>query len=197
MNRTAADGPVGNLAGEQPIISFRELGRSDFPLLQKWLAAPHVAVWWNERFDLASVEAKYGPAIDGSEPIHVYLIQFDGVPIGRIQWYRWRDFPEHAIQVGAEPTSAGIDLAIGEIAMTGRGLGPAVIREFGTNYIFTNGDVGAIVADPSARNKRSVSAFRKAGFKIVDTIQLVDEAFERQIVRLNRAESEISSRQTA
>ena len=78
--------------------------------------------------------------------------------------------------------------------MTGRGLGPAVILEFGTNYIFTNGDVGAIVADPSARNKRSVSAFRKAGFKIVDTIQLVDEAFERHIVRLNRAESEISSR---
>ena len=46
--------------------------------------------------------------------------------------------------------------------MTGRGLGPAVVREFGTNYIFINGDVGAIVADPSASNKRSVSAFRKA-----------------------------------
>ena len=188
------DGPVGNLTAQQSIISFRELGRSDFPLLQKWLAAPHVAVWWNERFDLASLEAKYGPAIDGSEPIHVYLIQSEGVPIGWIQWYRWRDFPEHAIQVGADPMSAGIDLAIGEIEMTGRGLGPAVIREFGTNYIFTNGDVGAIVADPSARNKRSVSAFRTAGFNIVDTVQLVDEAFERQIVRLDRGELEISSR---
>ena len=78
--------------------------------------------------------------------------------------------------------------------MTGRGLGPAVIRKFGTNYIFTNGDVGAIVADPSARNKRSVSAFRKAGFNIVDTVQLVDEAFERHIVRWDRGELEMSSR---
>jgi hypothetical protein len=43
-----------------------------------------VAVWWNENFDLASLEAKYGPGIDGSEPIHVYLIQFEGVPIGWI-----------------------------------------------------------------------------------------------------------------
>jgi aminoglycoside 6'-N-acetyltransferase len=188
------DGPVGNLTGQQSTISFRELGRSDFPLLQKWLAAPHVAVWWNERFDLASLEAKYGPAIDGSEPINVYLIQRDGVPIGWIQWYRWRDFPEHAIQLGADPTSAGIDLAIGEIEMTGRGLGPAVIRELGTNYIFTNGDVGAIVADPFARNRRSVSAFRKAGFNIVDTVQLVDEPLERHIVRLNRGELDISSR---
>jgi aminoglycoside 6'-N-acetyltransferase len=191
---TVEDGPVESLTGQQSIISFRELGRSDFPLLQKWLAAPHVAVWWNERFDLASLEAKYGPAIDGSEPIHVHLIQREGVPIGWIQWYRWRDFPEHAIQVGADPMSAGIDLAIGEIEMTGRGLGPAVIREFGTNYIFTNGDVDAIVADPSARNKRSISAFRKAGFNIVDTVQIVDEGFERHIVRLDRGELEISSR---
>jgi aminoglycoside 6'-N-acetyltransferase len=185
---------VGNLTGPQSIISFRELGRSDFPLLQKWLAAPHVAIWWNERFDLASLEAKYGPAIDGSEPIHVYLIQSEGVPIGWIQWYRWRDFPQHAIQVGADAMSAGIDLAIGEIEMTGRGLGPAVIREFVPNYIFTNGDVGAIVADPSARNKRSASAFKKAGFSIVDTVQLVDEAFERHIVRLDRGELEVFSR---
>jgi aminoglycoside 6'-N-acetyltransferase len=167
-------------------ISFRPIGRSDFPLLQKWLAAPHVAVWWNERFALASLEAKYGPRIDGTEPIHVYLIQFDGVPIGWIQWYRWRDFPTHAIRLGADHKSAGVDLAIGEIEMTGRGLGPAVIREFGTNYIFVDRDLVAIIADPSVRNRNSISAFKKAGFNPVSTVQLVDEAFERYVVRLDR-----------
>jgi len=132
---------VENLSGGQSTISFRPLRRSDFPLLQRWLAAPHVALWWNERFDVASLEAKYGPGIDGREPIHVYLIQNESFPIGWIQWYRWRDFPEHAIRLGADTCSAGIDLAIGEIDMTGRGLGPMVIREFGANYIFVNGDV--------------------------------------------------------
>ena len=191
---TVEDGPVGSLTRRQSILSFRALGRSDFPLLQKWLAAPHVAVWWNEPFDRASLEAKYGPAIDGNEPIHVYLMEREKVAVGWIQWYRWRDFPEHGIQVGADQMSAGIDLAIGEIEMTGRGLGPAVIQEFATHYIFTNRDVCAIVADPSTRNARSVSAFRKAGFEIVDTVRLVDEAFERHIVRLDRGELEISSR---
>jgi aminoglycoside 6'-N-acetyltransferase len=170
------------------MISFRELGRSDFPLLQKWLAAPHVAAWWSERADLASIEEKYGPAIDGSEPIYVYLIQCEDVPIGWIQWYRWRDFPGHAVQLGAEATSAGIDLAIGEIEMTRLGLGPCAIREFGTNYIFIHADVSAIVADPSASNTPSISAFRKAGFNVVGTVQLVDEAFERRVVRLGRAD---------
>jgi aminoglycoside 6'-N-acetyltransferase len=176
---------VGPSAENNRRVSFRPIGRPDFPLLQKWLAAPHVSVWWNEPFELASLEAKYGPVIDGSVPIHLYLIQFEGVPIGWIQWYRWRDFPVHAIRLGVDHRSAGIDLAIGEIEMTGHGLGPAVIREFGTNYIFVNGDLAAMVADPSVSNLRSVSAFKKAGFKIVRTVQLVDETFERYVVRLD------------
>ena len=165
------------------MLSFRELGRSDFPLLQKWLAAPHVAVWWNEAFDLESLETHYGPAIDGREPVYLYVIQHDSAPIGWIQWYRWRDFPEHASRLEAGDTSAGIDLAIGEVEMTGRGLGPAVITEFGRNYIFSHDDIDAIVADPAAGNARSVRAFRNAGFEIVKTIQLSDEDFERHVVR--------------
>lgn len=173
-------------------ISFRRLARSDFPLLQRWLAAPHVAVWWNERFDLASIEARYGPAIDGSEPVHVYLIQVSDVPIGWIQWYRWDDFPEHAIQLSADSGSAGIDLAIGEIEMTGIRLGPAAIREFATNYIFVHGDLGTVVADPSVNNLRSISAFKKAGFKIVGTVRLAGEDFERHVVRLDRIQNQVT-----
>jgi aminoglycoside 6'-N-acetyltransferase len=184
--RSVEDGSVGPSAVSEHRISFRPIGRSDFPLLQKWLATPHVEIWWNEHFDLDSLEAKYGIRIDGSEPIHVYLIQFDCIPIGWIQWYRWRDFPKHGVQLGADHRSAGIDLAIGEIEMTGRGLGPAVIREFGNDYIFANGDLGAIVADPSVNNLHSVSAFKKAGFSIVNTVQLADEEFERYVVRLDR-----------
>ena len=78
----------------------------------------------------------------------MYLIEFEGISIGWIQWYRWRDFPEHAIQLDADHRSAGIGLAIGEIEMTGRGLGPVIIRQFAMHYIFTNGDLSAIVADP-------------------------------------------------
>jgi hypothetical protein len=36
-------------------------------LLQHWVSAPHVAGWWNERVNLASIEAKYGPRVDGIE----------------------------------------------------------------------------------------------------------------------------------
>ena len=76
--------------------------------------------------------------------------------------------------------------------MTGRGLGPTVIREFGANYIFINADICAIVADPATNNLRSVRAFQKADFKIVNTVRLEDEAFERHVARLDRREFEAS-----
>lgn len=167
-------------------ISFRPLERSGYPHLQKWLAAPHVAIWWNESFDPRSLEAKYGPGIDGSEPIHVYVIQHEDAPIGWIQWYRWCDFPEHAARLGAEAHSAGIDLAIGEAGMTGLGLGPTIIREFAKKHIFVNSAVSAIVADPAKTNRQSVRAFEKAGFRIVRTVQLPDEGFDRAVVRWDR-----------
>jgi len=167
-------------------ISFRPLERSDFPLLQEWLSAPHVAAWWNERSDLASVEAKYGPRVDGTEPTHVSVVEQEGRPIGWIQWYLWAAYPEHARQLGAEPASAGIDLAIGELKMTGFGLGPVTIREFLTQFVFTNPTVCAVVTDPEERNVRSLRAFKKAGFNTVKTVQLVGEDCRRQVVRFDR-----------
>jgi hypothetical protein len=63
-------------------ISFRPLEPSDFRLLQEWLAGPHVAVWWKERtIDLASVEAKYGPRVDGTEPTHVLWLSRKAGPL--------------------------------------------------------------------------------------------------------------------
>jgi hypothetical protein len=35
-------------------------------------------------------------------------------------------------------------------------------------------------------NLRSISAFKKASFNIVKTVRLAGEAFERQVVRLDR-----------
>ena len=167
-------------------ISFRPLKRSDFPLLQEWLSAPHVAEWWNERIDLASIEAKYGPPVDGAEPIHVFVVQHEGRPIGWIQWYLWADFPEQARQLGAEPTSAGIDLAIGEFDLIGLGLGPVTIREFLNQFVFTDPAVCAVVTDPQENNLRSLRAFEKAAFKVMKTIRLANESCKRKVVRLNR-----------
>jgi len=171
----------------QALISFRALSRSDFPLLQEWLSAPHVDAWWHEPLDLAGVEAKYGPRVDGVEPTHVFVIEHDGRPVGWIQWYRWADYPEHALQLGAELASGGIDLAIGELAMTGLGLGSVAIREFLRQIVFAEPSVVAVIADPEEGNVRSLRVFEKAGFRVTNTVRLAGENVKRRVVRIERA----------
>jgi len=135
--------------------------------------------------DLAGVELKYGPRVDGAEPTRVFMIERSGRPIGWVQWYLWSGYPEHARQLSAEPASAGIDLAIGEHAMTGLGLGPIAIREFLERIVFADPRVAVVIADPEEANLRSLRAFEKAGFIVTDTVRLSGENFNRRVVRMN------------
>jgi RimJ/RimL family protein N-acetyltransferase len=167
-------------------ISFRPLGESDFFLLHRWLAEPHVAEWWHESLDLAAVRARYLPRIEGSEPTHVFIIEYDGRPVGWIQWYRWSDYPEHAANLGAEPEAAGMDLAIGEKEMTGTGVGSNAIWKFLKEIVFAEPGITAIVTDPEEGNSRSLRAFQKIGFAVTKTVQLPGENFRRSVIRLNR-----------
>jgi RimJ/RimL family protein N-acetyltransferase len=66
--------------------------------------------------------------------------------------------------------------------MTGLGLEPNIIREFLRQFVFVNPVVRVIITDPEETNVRSLRAFKKAGFKAVNTVQLVGEASNRQIM---------------
>ena len=166
------------------VISFRPLERADFPLLQRWLSEPHVDAWWHEPLDLAGLEQKYGPRIDGIEPTHVFIIEHERRPIGWVQWYRWSDYPKHAAQLGAEPNAAGIDLAIGDASALGKGIGASVIREFILNVVSAQRGIAAVVTDPEERNARSCRAFEKTGFIPVRTVELEGENVRRRIMHL-------------
>jgi aminoglycoside 6'-N-acetyltransferase len=167
-------------------ISFRPLDRADLPLLQKWLFTPHVAAWWNEPLDLPGLERKYGPRLDGTEPCHVFIIEREATPIGWIQWYLWSDYAKHAAKLGAGSDSAGVDLAIGEPSHIGLGLGPAALRKFIEEVVFSNSEVRSVLCDPEEKNLRSVRAFEKAGFKVIRTVQHRGEECRRHVVRFDR-----------
>jgi aminoglycoside 6'-N-acetyltransferase len=165
-------------------VTFRPLNRSDFPLLQRWLALPHVDAWWHKPLDLAGLEDKYGPRVDGAEPVYVFMIEYDERPIGFIQWYRWSDYPAYAKQIGAGTGVAGIDLAIGELDMIGLGIGPIVLRRFVKEIIFSTPGMKSIITDVAVDNSRSLRAFEKAGFSPTNIIQREGENFERRLLRL-------------
>jgi RimJ/RimL family protein N-acetyltransferase len=164
-------------------LGFRSLRPADLTRLYGWLCEPHVASWWRDGLDLAGVHAKFGPRIAGAEPCFVYVIEFRGEPCGIIQWYRWRSYAEHAAQLGADLTAAGVDLLIGVPELLDRGLGTDVLRAFVDHVVFADPEISACFADPEAVNARSLRAFEKARFAQWRTVMLPGESTPRRVMR--------------
>jgi aminoglycoside 6'-N-acetyltransferase len=113
-----------------------------------------VAEWWDEVED-------YGPSIDGEEPSHCYVAHLDGEPIGMVQTFAWRDWPQEGAARGAQPDEAGIDYLIGDPGLIGRGLGPEMIRAFIEQVL---GDGQALRTNVAVANRRSWRCLERAGF---------------------------------
>ena len=166
-------------------IEFRPLARDDLEQLHAWLQREHAARWWNEEMTPARVEETYVPRIEGREPVRMFVIVLGRRDAGFVQTYKVADYPESwPFDVGAG--AAGMDLAIGEPELIGRGLGPQVIRAFVDEIVFADPIVAACVADPDVRNRRSVRAFEKAGFAVIGTMNLPGAPAPQAVVRLVR-----------
>ena len=151
-------------------IDFRPLAHADLPLVSAWVAAPHVARWWTDVSDLASVERKYGPRIDGTEPTEMFVIVVDGEPVGLIQRYRVKDHPDwlrtlRATGVVEGENAAGIDYLIGSTHMIGRGVGSRAVREFTVRLFRDYGDIGEVVVSPQQANMPSWRALESSSYE--------------------------------
>src|SRR5262249_2347029 len=92
-------------ARPQVTIRFRRMTMHALPLMYQWLQTPHVWEWWSEGRDAPvyyELVDKYGPCIRGEEPTDPYLICDAERPIGYIQTYLIRSFPEYAAAVDVE-----------------------------------------------------------------------------------------------
>jgi aminoglycoside 6'-N-acetyltransferase len=167
------------------VIEFRPLTRGDFPLLLEWFGRKHVRRWWyDEPGTLDAMEAKYGPELDGSEPTVSSMILLDGRPIGFIESYRAEDYAEQW-PVGAPPGAVGVDLLIGEAELTGRGLGPEILRVY-TASLLRDPAVSQVIAGVELENHASLRAFEKAGFVPGRVVHVPGERAPEQLMVLER-----------
>ena len=140
-----------------PEYVFRPMIAADLPLIQRWLALPHVREWWgdpHQQYALVSGDLDE-PAMDQ------YIFSMAGDSFGYLQCY---DPTKWNTGFGPQPRgTCGIDLFIGEPTMIERGHGSALIRRFVDNLL----QKGAprVVTDPHPANSRARRAYEKAGFE--------------------------------
>ena len=113
-------------------MTWRRVTPDDFPLLARWLAAPHVARWWHHETSAAAVERDFGPSARREEPNEDLLASLDGVPVGLLQRSFLHDYPEYLDELtpltAVPPGAMTIDYLIGDAADVGRGIGTRMIR---------------------------------------------------------------------
>jgi RimJ/RimL family protein N-acetyltransferase len=155
-------------------FGFRALAEADLPLLHRWLNAPHVVAGYTRvPMTLDEVTRKYRPRIAGSDAVRGHLVLLDTQPIGYVQTYRPSDGAELPAVTGHENAIA-MDLLIGEVEYTQRGLGPRVIEAALATLVWSDPEVERCLAGIRPDHSASLRAFRKAGFEPVVTVQTVE-----------------------
>lgn len=184
-----------------PEFVFRRLTRDDFPLLAHWLAEPHVARWWNHDVGADAVERDFGPTVDGEEPWHDDVALLDGVPIGFVQSGRYADDQDSLDEMASVyPVPAGammIDYLIGEVSMTGAGVGRRMIAAYVDRIWREHPDATCVVVPVCSANEGSWRALLAAGFELVARGELepdnpIDDG-RHEILRLDRPDEALPS----
>lgn len=148
-------------------ITFTPLAESHFPLLLKWLEAPHVKKWWDQDviYTMDLVREKYCNRIqyeEGNQPIHCFIINFNNVPTGYIQIYNAYDFPRSKPLSGLPEDLGAFDMFIGEKDCLKQGIGSHAIKQFLKEH---RNSYTHIFADPDSANIAAIKCYEKAGFK--------------------------------
>jgi aminoglycoside 6'-N-acetyltransferase len=158
------------------------------------LAEPHVARWWAHEFSAAAVERDFEPSADGAEPNQDHLVLLDGKAVGLIQFSRYADYPEYLDEleplVEVPDQAVSIDYLIGELSLTGRGIGTAMIAAFVEQIWRVDPAASCVIVPVCSANEASWRALRSAGFRLVARGELepdnpVDDRLH-EVLRLDR-----------
>jgi RimJ/RimL family protein N-acetyltransferase len=170
-------------------INFKILKQTDLPLLHKWHNEPHVKQWYDKDRDLAKLESvvkKYTPYISGTKPTQAYIIVCEAKPIGYLQTYLIKDYPDYAKYLELTEEAAGIDLFIGDKNYIHKGLGAKAIKQFLSRFVFSNPVIESCIVGPEPKNTSAIRAYEKAGFKYLKTIQVSNESEPEYLMRVAR-----------
>lgn len=117
-----------------------------------------------------------------------YIVSYESKPVGYIQKYKIKDYPENAQYVKSEDQASGVDLFIGEPNFIGRGLVSMMLKKFLKEIIFTQEGIDTCVIDPQPDNARAIRAYEKVGFKFVRVLQKPKKRNPTYLMRLKKEE---------
>ena len=146
-------------------INFKKLEYTDMPLMLQWLTTDFVAQWYEEEpTTVEGMRELYGPTIEGTEPNKSFITMYGSTPIGYIQTYKIKDYPEWFATLQPTNEAAGVDIFIGHPDYIHQGLGSFIMRQFLKEQVFSHPEIESCILDVDPANKVAIRTYEKAGF---------------------------------
>jgi aminoglycoside 6'-N-acetyltransferase len=176
----------------QHAISFRPLALTDLDWLTEGLNRPHLRRFFQKApVSRAEVEAKYGRYIRGDAPNHSHLALLDTAPFAYLQCYRIADYPGWAEMIG-EPDGIGIDLAILDPALIGKGLGRAMLALYLRDVAFPlfPAETKCFIAH-EAENSAALATSKAVGFRYLRNF--LEDGLDTDLLAVERPQIRLSA----
>jgi aminoglycoside 6'-N-acetyltransferase len=159
-------------------LLLRRMADGDYATMARWLSDPRVLEWFGGRdrpMSYGDVRTKYQPRLRGEVPTTCLIAELAGRPVGYLQYYRWRDYPQDAgtLRLSTLDNPFGLDLFVGEPDRWGTGVGTRMLRLL-LGHLF--GTLGArrVALSAMTHNYRAQRAYAKAGFRKVRMVPAVE-----------------------
>jgi aminoglycoside 6'-N-acetyltransferase len=155
------------------LIRRMEDSEKDYQYILKWFTNPEILQFYEGRdqvFTLERIIQKYSPRILGLDYVIPCIIEYDGEPIGYIQFYPLEEEARLEYGYSKELLIYGIDVFIGNTDYQNKGLGVLAITTL-MEYIIQTIKAEVIVIDPIHSNKRAIRCYEKCGFRLKKVIE--------------------------
>ena len=171
---------------------FAQVQAHDLKLIRHWLVTAHVAKWWGTDAMTDELwDGEWMARLRGERKMDTRMIQitlapdlgpqakagrgrsFTVFPIGLMQIWDFKDFPDLKEAVEPDNGAFGLDMLIGEEQWVHRGFGQRAVTGFVWGSVFRQiTKCPAIFLRPLVSNSGAIRCFEKAGFRHWKTVRL-------------------------
>ncbi|MBL4818540.1 MAG: GNAT family N-acetyltransferase [Deltaproteobacteria bacterium] len=147
-------------------FSCHKVTQQDLPLIHDWLKRPHIAEWIHGKGLQNTLDGLQEALRGEAEGIQYWIAKLDEQPLA---FLISSDVEHGEPSLEKVPLDGNrivsLDIFIGALNMTGKGLGTKLIADF---LLTQFPDATDFVIDPEATNARAVHVYEKVGFRKFD-----------------------------
>ena len=145
----------------------------NYKLLYKWCSQEEIYRYFEQRpLSYKEIVNKYYPRTLKDTNIKVYIVKYNSVPIGMIQYQKVDEKKNELYEIKLKHAYE-IDLFIGQLDLHNKSIGQEIINKM-CNYLFDEKKAKHIIGSILDENVKSLKCCQKCGFQLLKQIKMED-----------------------